>query len=57
MSIEHVICNGYLEADKQREIDDFNLRLEASLDDANFIVDGEKASSTVGISKTSSTTN
>ena len=41
MSEEHVIRDDYLQADKQKEIDDFNLRLEASLDDANFIIDGE----------------
>jgi hypothetical protein len=42
MSVEHhVIRDDYLQADKRKEIDDFNLRLEASIDDANFIVDGE----------------
>jgi hypothetical protein len=41
MSVGHVIRNDYLQADKRKEIDDFNLQLEASLDDANFIVDGE----------------
>jgi hypothetical protein len=41
-SVEHVIRDDYLLADKRKEIDDFNLRLEASLeDDANFVVDGE----------------
>jgi hypothetical protein len=40
-SVEHVIRDDYLQADKRKEIDEFNLRLEASLDDANFIVDGE----------------
>jgi hypothetical protein len=41
MSVEHVIRDDYLQADKRKEIDVFNLRLEASLDDANFMVDGE----------------
>jgi hypothetical protein len=42
MSVEHVVIrDDYLQADKQKEIGDFNLRLEASLDDANFVVDGE----------------
>jgi hypothetical protein len=42
-SVEHhVIRDDYLQADKRKEIDDFNLRLEASLDGhANFVVDGE----------------
>ena len=39
--VEHVIRDDYLQEDKRKEIDDFNLRLEASLDDANFLVDGE----------------
>jgi hypothetical protein len=30
-----------LQADKRKEIDDFNLRLEASFEDANFVIDGE----------------
>jgi hypothetical protein len=34
-SVKHVIRDDYLQADKWKEIDDFNLRLEASLDDAN----------------------
>jgi hypothetical protein len=40
-SVEHVIRDDYLQADKRKEIDDFNHRLEASLDDANFVVDSE----------------
>jgi hypothetical protein len=40
-SVEHVIRDDYLQADKRKEIDDFTLRLEASLDDANFVIDGE----------------
>jgi hypothetical protein len=54
--IENIIRNDYLQADKRKEIDDFNHQLvEASLYDANFGVDSEdeRASSTVCISKTS----
>ena len=40
-SVEHVIRDDYLEADKRKEVGAFNLRLETSLDDANFMVDGE----------------
>jgi hypothetical protein len=31
----------YLQADKKAEIEEFNQRLEVSLDDANFIIDGD----------------
>jgi hypothetical protein len=40
-SIEHVTRDDYLQADKKLEIETFNDQLAASLDDANFIVDGE----------------
>jgi hypothetical protein len=40
-SVKHVIRNHYLQVDKRKQIDDFNLRLEASLDNANFIIDGK----------------
>jgi hypothetical protein len=39
-SVEHVTRDGYLQADKKKEIESFNRTLEASLNDANFIVDG-----------------
>jgi hypothetical protein len=40
-SVEHVTCDDYLQADKKKEIEAFNCTLETSLDDANFIVDGD----------------
>jgi hypothetical protein len=40
-SVEHVTRDDYLQADKKAEIDEFNRKLEESLDDANFIVEGE----------------
>ena len=40
-SVEHVTRDDYLQADKKAEIDEFNCRLEESLNDANFIVEGE----------------
>jgi hypothetical protein len=40
-SVEHVTRDDYLEADKKTEIEAFNHRLEESLDDANFTIDGE----------------
>jgi hypothetical protein len=40
-SVEHVTRDDYLQADKKAEIDEFNRRLEESLDDANFIIEGE----------------
>jgi hypothetical protein len=41
-SIEHVTRDDYLQTDKKLEIETFNdQQLAASLDDANFIVDGE----------------
>ena len=39
--VEHVTCDDYLQADKKAEIDEFNRRLEESLDDANFVIEGE----------------
>ena len=41
MSIEHVTCGDYLEADKKAEIDRFNAKLEESLSDEHFAIDGE----------------
>jgi hypothetical protein len=40
-SVEHVTRDDYLQADKKQEIEHFNQTLETSLDDANFIIDGE----------------
>jgi hypothetical protein len=40
-SVEHVTRDEYLQADKKKEIETFNRTLEALLDDANFIVDGD----------------
>jgi hypothetical protein len=40
-SVEHVTRDDYLQADKKVEIETFNAQLAASLDDANFIIDGE----------------
>jgi hypothetical protein len=40
-SVEHVTRDDYLQTDKKSEIDEFNRRLEESLDDANFVVEGE----------------
>jgi hypothetical protein len=40
-SVEHVICDDYLQTDKKQEIEEFNRKLEASLDDANLIIDGK----------------
>jgi hypothetical protein len=41
MSVEHVTRDDYLQTDKKQEIKHFNQTLEPSLDDANFIIDGE----------------
>jgi hypothetical protein len=40
-SVEHVTHDDYLQTDKKAEIEAFNCRLEESLDDANFMIDGE----------------
>ena len=40
-SVEHVTRDDYLLADKKKEIEDFNSQLEESLNDANFMVEGE----------------
>ena len=40
-SVEHVTRDDYLQADKKAEIDEFNHGLDESLDDANFIIEGE----------------
>jgi hypothetical protein len=40
-SVEHVTRDDYLQAEIKAEIDRFNRRIEESLDDANFVVDGE----------------
>jgi glycerate kinase len=41
MSVGHVTRDDYLQADKKAEIEAFNHQLEESLDDANFMIDGE----------------
>ena len=41
MSVEHVTRDDYLQADKKAEIEEFNHRLEESLDDTNFVVKGK----------------
>jgi hypothetical protein len=38
-SVEHVIRDEYLQEDIKKQIDDFNQKLEDTLDDANFQVD------------------
>ena len=40
-SVEHVTRDDYLQTDKRAEIEEFNRRLEESLDDANFVIEGE----------------
>lgn len=40
-SVEHVICDDYLVADKKEKIDEFNCSLEEALDGTNFHVEGE----------------
>jgi hypothetical protein len=40
-SVEHVTRDDYLQTDKKAEIEAFNCRLEESLDNANFMIDGE----------------
>jgi Reverse transcriptase (RNA-dependent DNA polymerase) len=40
-SVEHVTRDDYLQVDKKAEIDEFNERLEESLNDENFVVEGE----------------
>ena len=40
-SVEHVTRDDYLQVEIKAEIDQFNRRIEESLDDANFIVDGK----------------
>ena len=40
-SVEHVTRDDYLQADKKKEIESFNSKLEERLDDANFMVEGE----------------
>jgi hypothetical protein len=42
MSVGHVNHEDYLQADRRKEVEDFNHQIEASLDDANFIDDGER---------------
>ena len=41
MSIEHVTHNDNLQTDKKAKIEEFNMRLEELLNDANFVVEGE----------------
>jgi hypothetical protein len=38
--VEHVTHDDYLQADKKAEIDEFNHRLDKSLNDVNFIIEG-----------------
>jgi hypothetical protein len=38
--MSYVNHDDYLQADRRKEVEDFNHRIEASLDDANFINDG-----------------
>jgi hypothetical protein len=40
-SVEHVTRDDYLQADKKAEIDEFNRKLDETLDDANFIIEGD----------------
>ena len=40
-SVEHVTQDDYLQVEIQAEINQFNRWIEESLDDANFVVDGE----------------
>jgi hypothetical protein len=40
-SVEHVTCDDYLQTDKKAEIDEFNQKLDESLADANFAIEGE----------------
>jgi hypothetical protein len=39
-SVNQVTRDDYLQMDKKQEIEEFNHQLEASLDDANFIING-----------------
>ena len=41
MSVGHVNRDDYLQVDRRKEVKDFNRLIEASLDNANFIDDGE----------------
>jgi hypothetical protein len=45
-SVDYVTRDDYLQADKNPDIEDFNHRLEALLDGANFTIagDGERSS-------------
>ena len=40
-SVEHVTRDDYLQEDKKAEIEEFNRRLEESLNDDNFVIKGE----------------
>jgi hypothetical protein len=40
-SVEHVTCDDYLQTDKKAEIDEFNQKLDESLANANFSIEGE----------------
>ena len=40
-SVEHVTRDDYLQEDKKAEIEEFNRRLEESLNDDNFVIEGE----------------
>jgi len=41
MSVEHVTRDDYLTEDKKKKIEAFNEKLEARLDDTNFVLQGE----------------
>ena len=41
-SVEHVTCDDYHQADKKAKIEEFNQRLDESLDEANFIIEGQE---------------
>jgi hypothetical protein len=40
-SVEHVTSDNYLQTDKKAEIDEFNQKLDESLANANFAMEGE----------------
>jgi hypothetical protein len=40
-SVEHVTRDDYLQTDKKAEVDEFNQKLDESLADANFAIEGE----------------
>ena len=40
-SVEHVICDDYLNKDKKKEIDDFYRKLDDLLNNKNFMLEGD----------------